>query len=440
MVHIWHKDTIEEIKRNLLSWTRKGYTFTLVTQIAVMVSGILTIKLASYYFGPHGYGVYAVTKRAMSILGFSMLMGLGISIPRYIGGAYSSGEGNSYLIAGILSVTPIVAIYIIVSIFWRDFVSSVFFGDTKYDYMVFPLMLAVIGLILQTIAFSYYRGYLRMWVANIFQIVTAAVVPLCSVAFGKNPYRTFLFMGGSWIVISSAVLFYICKEIGLGEWKKKDVIRSVFELLSYGTPRVLGEFAWFGLFSIPTFLVAHHSGIKQAGFFSFGLTVLQLLGSVFVVTGIVLLPYISKLRMQEKWEQISKIVAIVVIVSLSLTLAGILVIWLFLPMVINLWMGQEFLATVSSVRWMLIAGIPYVLYIVLRSPMDAISKLPFNAVNTAITLFVIVALIEWAWLIISPTQAMIVGLYVLGGLTVMSWYYLLHQKGVGLSYRLLRYH
>ena len=60
------------------------YASTLFAEGVVLIGNLLTLKLAFLVFGAQGFGEFAIARRAMNLIGFPMLIGLGISLPRFV--------------------------------------------------------------------------------------------------------------------------------------------------------------------------------------------------------------------------------------------------------------------------------------------------------------------------------------------------------------------
>src|SRR5204862_6618373 len=148
--------------------------------------------------------------------------------------------------------------------------------------------------------------------------------------------------GGVWLVTAAAAGSWGLLRAGTGGTPEGLIPRAVGELLSFGLPRIAGEFALFGFFALPTFYVAHTSGIEGAGFFSFALSLVQMLTSLFAAVGILLLPYVSRQVAEGSWDQIANIVSKAMTGSLFITVVLVVALQATLGRVILLLMGPAF--------------------------------------------------------------------------------------------------
>src|SRR5262249_51898381 len=154
---------------------------------------------------------------------------------------------------------------------WRDFFSAVLFGSAAFRRLIPPISLAITGLGLHVIIYGYFRGQLNMWKANCLQFVNGGLIPPLALAVsGRSAAQAITWMAAGWIGSSSSWAIVELWNQEARQATKNDVITSVRELLAYGLPRVPGEFFLFGLFTVPTLIVARSAGIEAAGSLSLG--------------------------------------------------------------------------------------------------------------------------------------------------------------------------
>jgi O-antigen/teichoic acid export membrane protein len=406
-------------------WPR-SYAFTFVVEIAVLLGSLVTFKIAADVLGSTGFGEFAVARRAVTVLTFPLLVGLGISLPRYVSLALGKGTvgtaAAAYSVASVFIGVPILAGFSVLALHEPDRVAQLFYGDARFAALTTPVVLAIAGLYAHTLAYANYRGRLRMWPANLLQLVNLALLPPLAVLASHGSAATAIeiigvgwlttsMLGGVWGVLSSSFRFSPARVVATAA---KDLVR-------FGLPRVIGEFALFGLFALPTFYVAHTAGVERAGFFSFALSLVQVLSSLFAAVGILLLPYLSRLAGAGNWERIARVVWSSVGASLLVTVVAVAALQATLGWLVPLVMGSSFAAAVPPARWLITGAVPFVLYTLLRDPLDAIAVWPYNTVNVGVALLVVVGLLWFATGWVSPAAAVALGMLVLGVSTLLSW-------------------
>lgn len=112
---------------------------------------------------------------------------------------------------------------------------------------------------------------------------------------------------------------------------------------------------------------------------------------------------------------------VVVALSLIATVSLVLVAQATLGTALPLLLDQEFAGAIPQARLALLASIPYVLYMILRGPIDALELWPHNTINLCLTLGLIVLLLFADPDRISPALALLIGLSFLGIASLLSW-------------------
>lgn len=404
----------------------QGYVSTFVAQFFILVGGLLTLTLAATLLGSAGFGEYAVARRMLSILTFPLLLGLGISIPRYVAlsgtGESGAAHRSAYFLGGLIVAAPMLVLFCAVVLPFRSFFAQLFFGSSRFSHMIMPVVLAVVGLYFHTMVYGYLRGCLSWRPANMLQLFDLGMIPPIAVLLsGSSAAGSIGLIGVGWIVVSLAVGGWAVFGMEVHGLSRGQLKQSIRELVTYGVPRVPAEVGLFGLFAIPTFIVANRSGIETAGFFSFSVSLLQLISAMFVVPGIVLLPNVSRWMADRRWNHIRHTVfrtSVYSLVLISLIVAGMEATLGFL---IPFFMGQSFLPAVDQSRWILLGAVPYVLYMVLRSPLDALTGWPHNSINLTLALTMALSLMWFGSFYITEPVALLFALLLLGILTSISW-------------------
>jgi O-antigen/teichoic acid export membrane protein len=395
--------------------------YTILTEVFVMFAGLATLRLASSGFGAVGFGEYSVAKRAMTIITFPLLFGLGISVPRYIGVASAFKDERRTLISACFWASSLILLcsllcFALVVWMMPGKLSQLFFGNSSLSALMFSTSVGVVGLGLHTLAYSYYRGCFNFSEANLLQLINLAVIPVSVFWLVADSVSSVILINGmGWIGIAGIFIarFYF-QNISSPDGLAKEY---VVKLTAFGLPRIPGEFALFGLFSIPIFFIANRHGIEQAGVFSLGFSLIQLVSSIFAVIGGYLLPKISRMAAESRWADIKKIVRLNIIFTILASVAFCLLEEFFLKELVELLSNHTLLDYLPSLRLLLLGSAPYAIYITIRSPLDALSVVPHNSANLIFTLIV---LLIGFWATASDLSAAIIIIISLSVLAVLS--------------------
>ena len=131
-----------------------------------------------------------------------------------------------------------------------------------------------------------------------------------------------------------------------------------------------------------------------------------------------MLPYIVKEKQVGNWDRIHKVVNRVLGGTVVLMFFGILATYLLMDLLVEWYVGVEFLLSSEQVKLLMWGGLLYVVYVVLRNPLDAISHRPYNSANLSVTLFLVCFLI---YLGTEPVTSLILGMLLIGSLSYCSW-------------------
>ena len=411
-------------KRNKL---QKDFLLTFSTELFVLLSTVLTLKLAALMLGIQGFGEFAIARRAANVLAFPMLLGIGISLPRYIALTSASKQKGgdipeNYFYSSCLLLGPVMIVFCIAALFLPDYFMEFFYGEKQFRHFALPVVLVTVGLQLHTLVYNYFRGTFRMVTANLLRLFSFGVVPPVTVCVTNgSAVKSLMLMGVLWTSINLVSVTMILSRLLSNATTSNSNKKYILNLLRYGLPRVPGEFALFGLFSIPVFIISHKYGIEEAGYYSFSLSLLQIFGGVFASIGIVLLPRISYLKGKKEWKRIKNIVNKVLLYSVLASTILTFCFYIGYDEIISMFMGNEFQLNVSRYKYLIISVIPYIIYIVLRNPIDALVVSPYNSINLFIALLTVVALLFYGSVMIDIQLSMILSLLVLAILTIFSW-------------------
>ncbi|RUL87635.1 hypothetical protein TsocGM_11535 [Tautonia sociabilis] len=383
---------------------------------------MLTFKLAALAFGVEGFGAYAVARRAISILAFPMMLGLSVSLPRCVASlpaGKGGGKGGVFLLAAWLIAVPGMAALTLGAATRPGAMAVLMFGRGGHEELVWPTVAAVLGLCGHTIVYGFEMGRMRLGAAGTLWLVNLAAVPPAAVALsGGEVPRALLGLGIGWSVASAVAGLSLAAGLRIGTPRAWGA--ALRELVRFGVPRMPGDLAMFGLFAVPTILVAHRSGLEPAGLVSFGLSLVQMIGSVFTAAGMLLLPIVSRLRADGRIGEARRLVDRSLMASLAAGVLIVLAAEASLATVITMLLDEGFTPAAGLARRLLPAAVPFVAYIVLRGPIDALDVWPHNAVNLGLALAVTSAVMIFGSGPMEAATASLAGFSVLGLASIWS--------------------
>jgi len=416
---------VPQLTRKLTSRSGQKYSWTILCQLIALFGSIFTMRIAAHILGTRGFGEYSIARRGMAIVGFTLLLSMNSGLSRYVS-LYSSSRSSrsplAYLLGAVglgFLTTGFFAAFVFAA---PNVVSSILFGQRVSHLVIYAILAAVAGTILQALAEAYYRGHLRMYAANTCTLLCGAVLPIISAASARGSVSRLIFVLG--FSIAGVALVFLLGALRSVTWADLRAARPLVaarDLTVFGIPRIGGEFAWFGLFSLPTIIVAHRAGIEIAGYFSFSVSLIQLITTCFTGIGLVLLPHFSKMIACGRNAEMARLINTMLWGCICLAVLAVSVAQLVIGPLIPWFMGAGFESAVPIARWLLAGSVPLVVYILLRQPLDAATVWPHNTVNVSIALAVCIALFTWPVTARFEGPVMCFSFVVLAGLTVRSW-------------------
>jgi hypothetical protein len=168
-------------------------------------------------------------------------------------------------------------------------------------------------------------------------------------------------------------------------------------MLNFGLPRILGDFALLAMLTFPTYIVLSlQKNVLTGGDVAYSITLLNLVGAAFGPLSLVLLPEIGGFLAEKRIDLIKKRFYVFVLSGIILTLIGYLTFYFFHEVILNLLLGIDHRQEIFEIAQIVLLGsFGYVLYIILRSFLDAIHVQAKNATNLIIVLIIYVLLIVY---------------------------------------------
>ncbi len=371
----------------------KNYIVTFGTEFFILILGFIIFRIASERMTEIGFSEYALSRRNISFLQPLLMIGLGVAVPRYIS---ISPDRNSFLPAGLFLLAVVGTIFLIILGLGNRFFSTLFFGNDKYQSFIVPLTILLIGYGYHAILYGYLRGKKDIFFSNFIQFLHVGILPIMVLFHTQNIPSLLLFNG--------VILILLCVVFSISIFIKNNIqldiklcLEDVRTLLNYGIPRVLGDFALLAILTFPAYIVLSISkNVLLGGDVAYSITLLNLIGAAFGPISIVLLPEIGGFMREKRFDLIRNRFYVFVLSSITLTLIGYLIFYFFHDFIFNILLGtnhRKELFDMASI--MLLGSFGYVLYIVLRSFLDAIHVQAKNATNLIIVLIIYVLLIVY---------------------------------------------
>lgn len=408
----------------LHSQFRKDILLTLISQIVIMLSAFIINKLLSTGLGVDNYGYYSIIKKTSSVIAFVILSGMGIALPRYIS-YYKAINKKRLMEATIIGAACIVlgmACFIfIILLFFEPTLSYIIIGsDNRILYLLtisFSFSIA-----LSSFLYSLYRGNGNFIKFSVSQFVVQIILLILCLISRTNLLLLLFFWSCSTLLISGILVMFELKKILSINRQKINLIKiAVKELSIYGFPRLLGDFSLFSFTAAPLIIINMKSGISDSAFFSVGITLMSMISPLFAFLGTTLLPHVSELFAKNEGGKIRRIVSKLLLIYCILSIVISLIIYFKINFFISMFFCIDYIASANVCQIIICSILPQSIYLLLRNPLDSISKVPYNTFNLLISFIVLLGLFFFSQSLIEFGFSFLISFSLLAVLSFISW-------------------
>jgi O-antigen/teichoic acid export membrane protein len=402
----------------------RDFGLTLATNIICFFCGLAVITIFGRLLGAGLLAEYLLVRRVIGWLSASQL-GLGVGLPRYVAHSFAEGEGKqeTYFVAAAVCLAVFTAALLLPFNLAPATFSRLLFGDPGLKGLILPLSMFFLGLAVHCVVYSYYRGCLRMGVANAMSAWNQAAIPLMCVGLLFRTHSVGLIVSAIGVVMTlSSVLFAIPILRLVFRRGCFGIYRPALELLRYGAPRIPGDFSGGALFALGPVIASHYFPMQELSSLLLGISMMMALGVSTGPIGMILLSKISMMLAQNRQEevrsQIGHLLAAVVELSAFITIQAAI----FSGVLVRIWVGHTFSAHSLVIRLVILATPFYLTNMALRSAIDAGSVKAYDARNSVCSLIAFLALARLEAIVL-PTRLMLEGIAAafLLAMIVLAW-------------------
>jgi O-antigen/teichoic acid export membrane protein len=363
---------------------------TLLAQVAFAALSLLLYRLLAQKTGTDGFASYALVRQAAAILFPVITVGLVGGLPRYL--ALPAGErtpsAEVYLLAGFAICGSVAAVAAFLALAFESSTASLFFGESSRTELVAPFVALLVAFTVFQLAYGYNRGLLRVRTASALQVGAYALPPpLIVLAFAGEPVETLILLAAGTLAVLSALAIARPLVRSFRLPARRGFEAASGSLWNYGHRRVPGELAQLGLFVLVPIVAAHAGTLTDVAYLTAGQQVLSMLSLAVMPIGLVLLPSLARLwedNRERAREYVGQLTAFAAHVAIFLSLQTIL----YADIAVRIWLGSGFDEAGSVVRVVVAPAALFVVYLMLRSTLDAVEVRSFNSRNNIIALAV----------------------------------------------------
>ncbi|HIC74721.1 MAG TPA: hypothetical protein EYO92_06460, partial [Candidatus Marinimicrobia bacterium] len=324
-----------------------------------IVSGYLARTL-----GLDALGEYLLVRRIVTAVLGVLLLGMNVALPTFLARNEGRGYGDAAFSVFLLGTLPLIVLLTLV--ITEGFIVC----DRAVPYMVYG-----VGFCALTLAYALYRGHLNMIGANLLQFTAGTVVSLVAVVAAQSIGQLFIMIGFPMIILSFSA--FLVRNGGVNP--KKITKDNSGEMLIFGVVRIPGFiFQFFLLAGVPLLSLSYLSLTDQA-FLNAGISLVRVFLVLVGPLGIILLPRISHAVSGGIDDRLRSNLSLLVRATFYYGILTGFVLNQLSGEILTIWLG-EVTDRISAATAVLLISVPvFVLSAVLRSPIDAGTKLGYNS-------------------------------------------------------------
>lgn len=411
------KTSIKSLSRDRLI----NYAYTFGFEFLIMISSVVLFKIVNLKFHEVGFSEYTVNKRLVSFLMPMMMMGMGVSLPKFL-----SVETDRKQLEIHYSAIAIVSVLFLFSVMlgflFSEQFSQMVFGDVEHEKMCIIILLYVYSLMIHACIYNYFRGKFKFKISSFLQLINIGVLPLIVYFFVDDIYHYFLCLSILTlflllVVNALAIPFLI---LSLEEFKS-----GFKKLMTYGVQRMPGDVILGLFFALPTFIAANYFSLIVAGNIAFCISLFNIIIALMSPVNIILLPEASKIVSEKNFTLLKNISAKLLLLSLALGIFSFLVVFVFGDFILEIFSVKNIADTAPMLMIVFFGVIGYSVFSVIRSVVDAYyetAKVSFNIIISffSFLLFLLILQLLDMFSIFNTLRAFSLSVNILGILTYLS--------------------
>lgn len=290
-----------------------GTSSTFLISILGMCLGYISTLIISRLYGAQGVGLYNLTFNTMSLVGMICMMGMNISILRFVGEFDKKNKINKLpsLYFSILKIVlPLSLLFSFILFTFSEYIAIELLKNQLYEYAIKIVSVMLPLFVLLEISIEFIRGLnklkvsetLRSVIRPLFIIIFLLIISI----YVKNIYLPLYILGIALFVGASFALFYIIKKFNYFELEKKEDVNKK-NLISTSLPMMGTSIISFFMASISLYALQYYSSIEDVGIFSIALKISLLVGLVLTVTNTVVAPKFAGLFWNRENNELQQI-------------------------------------------------------------------------------------------------------------------------------------
>lgn len=366
----------------------KDVFWTTLSSFVVMLGMVLTISILARTLGPEQFGAYSLARRFISFVIPFTTFGLGITLTRYLAIAGNDELKGAYIHSASLIYIIIAIFSVLLGLIFNKQLILLVFRDLGYSQLYYLSLLMIVGMSFYMLLYSYYRGTDQVTKANSWNALLVGISPLFIAMltfYGVRLETIFLLMGLVYFFTIGPIVL-IFKKLNVILLQLKRI--QIKEMLVYSTPRIPGQMFFTGLMAIGPFCAPYFGSISDAGLIAIGQSIFRVMQFTVAGFGFAALPKVSEIFAKGNQSSLESKINDLLEMILQGSLLLVVLCFVWTDVIVSIWLGDKYANAVPIIQIFLFSLCPYLLYVMLRSIIDAVEVKAYNTMNTMIALVV----------------------------------------------------
>ncbi len=362
----------------------------IVTHVVMVLSTVVVWKLAVLNWGTDQLGEYLLARRVINVIQFPLICVTQLGLIRFGSMAWARNDlhqshawnASATLIAAALSVVSLACLNANPEL-WAYWL----FGIPGGAALVRSSSIAVVGMLMFSVAWSQYWARMSVVAACVLQMLVLVAAPLLLLLRPDlNVSQAVLALGLVWIVISGAAILLQLSNLRTIRLQWPAIRAASLQLVRYGLPRTPGGLAAAALFSVPVIMATRDGNLQAATFMGTGISLLSMTATLIKPFTQAVLPTASRMLAARDLNALRSAITTFAFVGLSIALIVVAAAAVVLPPALVSYLGPEFLQATGLIRVLLLSVAPFTMFVLLRDFLDALDDRPLNARNQILSL------------------------------------------------------
>jgi len=401
----------------------RHYAYILISDAVMTFLLLGTFRTISLRFGQEALGNYQSLRAVVTLLSPTLLLGSAVIVTKEVSRASVSIDNlgltvplirSAWLVACCLGSITFSGLYVISALFIPEITQH---SPELPAAVVLATALSVAGVSLAVFRGS--RKYLLFGASN---VILFGLIPFVSSLMSGQISECFIEIASLSVLGCILLILIVIKQNRLFR-TSSSLKTGMSHILQFGAPRVIGDFAYYGLLAIPVLLATRDETLGYGAVVGVSTSLVSMSVAFFNPVSVLLLPFASHGLAAGDRTRISSAARAYSTLSLVLGVLFGIAFAILSPLLLPLLGIQHPLQ--SATLWILSLSIPPITYFtVLRSFIDAGFRGARNARNTVISLTCAIAVSWLSWRVgIGPLRfslMVVVGTWCLAFLTFLS--------------------